>query len=126
MNEPPKPVFGKRKKGPVVPKKPSAPPPAPVFPPENESRREKRHRTLKGAMIILPGQMMCSFACRVRNESSGGVMLVLDNGVTVPDEFYLMRDGDPGKRIPCQVRWRRMNAVGVQFVDRLTCDPDGP
>ena len=85
-----------------------------------EKRREARRRTLKGGVIVLPGQMSSTFAVRIRNESSGGVMLVLDNTAPIPREFYLVRDGDPGNFIPCQVRWRSINALGVKFIRELS------
>ncbi len=85
-----------------------------------EDRKESRNRTLKGGLIVLPGQMMSSFACKIRNESRGGVMLVLDDVVRLPAEFYLIRTADPGHQVPCRVAWRGIGRVGVQFVAALS------
>ncbi len=84
-----------------------------------EDRRENRKRALKGGMIILPGQMMSSFACKIRNESRGGVMLVLPDATRVPAEFYLIREADPGHKIPCRVAWREPERLGIEFVTAL-------
>ena len=63
---------------------------------------------------------MSSYACKIRNESRGGVMLVLSDAMLVPAEFYLVRDADPGHKIPCRVAWRGIGRIGVQFVAALS------
>lgn len=88
-------------------------------PETQDDRREKRKRTLKGGMIILPGRMMASFSCKIRNESRGGVMLALPDAMLIPAEFYLIRDADPGNKVPCRVAWRQHDKLGVQFVSAL-------
>lgn len=85
-----------------------------------EDRVAKRHRTLKGGMVVLPGQMMSSYACKIRNESRGGVMLLLADAMLVPPEFYLIRDADPGNKIPCRIAWRGIGRIGVQFIAQLS------
>jgi len=85
-----------------------------------EDRKEKRNRSLKGGLIILQGQMMSSFACKIRNESRSGVMLVLPDATRVPAEFYLVRDADPGHKVPCRVAWRSAERLGVKFVAALS------
>ncbi len=85
-----------------------------------EDRKEPRKRTLKGGLIVLPGQMMSSYACKIRNESRGGVMLVLSDSMQIPAEFYLVRDADPGHKIPCRVAWRGIGRIGAQFIAALS------
>lgn len=85
-----------------------------------EDRTERRKRTLKGGVIILPGHMRSSYACKIRNESNGGVMLALPNTAVIPNEFFLMRDSDPGRQTPCRVAWRTADKLGVQFVLALS------
>jgi len=85
-----------------------------------EDRKGTRRRALKGALIIRPGQMMSSYACKIRNESSGGVMLILSDALLVPPEFYLIRDADPCHKIPCRVAWREKDSLGVEFVPALS------
>ncbi len=84
-----------------------------------EERKEARKRTLKGGLIVLPGQMMSSYACKIRNESRGGLMLVVSDPMLLPSEFYLVRDADPGHKIPCCVAWRGIGRIGVQFIAAL-------
>ncbi len=84
-----------------------------------EERKEVRKRTLKGGLIVLPGQMMSSYACKIRNESRGGLMLVVSDPMLLPSEFYLVRDSDPGHKIPCCVAWRGIGRIGVQFIAAL-------
>lgn len=87
-----------------------------------KDRKHKRVRTLKGALIVLPGQMGSSFACKIRNQSRGGALALVANSTVIPDEIYLIWDADPGKKIPCKVAWRGPGRVGITFVDRLSCE----
>ncbi|HFC04264.1 MAG TPA: hypothetical protein ENJ55_01045 [Rhizobiales bacterium] len=111
--------------GVVAPTAPLAQAAEPYYPAQpatgsEDDRREARKRTLKGGMIVLRGQMMSSYACKIRNESSGGVMLVLADAHLVPPEFYLVRDADPGNKIPCRVAWREKGRLGAQFIPALS------
>ena len=104
----------------------SSQPPPPHSIPSNttsgsvEDRVARRARSLKGGVIILPGQMRSSYACKIRNESTTGVMLAIPNTMIIPDEFYLMRNSDPGRQTPCRVAWRTADKIGVEFVMQLT------
>lgn len=87
-----------------------------------EDRKQKRIRTLKGALIVLPGQMGSSYACKIRNQSRGGALVLVTNPSAIPDEIYLIWDADPGKKIPCRVAWRGHDRMGIEFVSQLTCE----
>ena len=99
--------------------------PVQVYQPEQqtgseEDRQETRKRALKGGLIVLPGQMMSSYVCKIRNESSGGVMLALAEALMVPGEFYLIREADPSHKIPCRIAWREHDRLGVEFIVALS------
>jgi len=78
-------------------------------------RRADRKRVLRGGKIIL-GNLMSTFECKLRNVSDTGALLMVNNAANIPDEFYLAIDFQPGRR-PCHVAWRKMNQLGVQFLD---------
>jgi PilZ domain len=77
--------------------------------------RAERKRVLRGGKIIL-ANLMSTFECKLRNVSSSGALLIVNNAANIPDEFYLSVDFQPGRR-PCHVAWRKMNELGVEFLD---------
>jgi len=86
-----------------------------------DNRIDKRRKVLKGATIIIPNKnQSLAFSCRIRNETSKGVQINIRNATSIPNEFYLMHDGDPGVQIPCRVAWRKMDKLGVQYIDQLS------
>lgn len=74
-----------------------------------------RPRTLKGARIVF-NQGFSTITCVVRNLTEGGAKLELDTMSGVPDEFTLVFDTGAAERT-CSVRWRKGNAIGIQFID---------
>jgi len=80
-------------------------------------RHSERKRVLRGGKIIL-GNLMSTFECKLRNVSDKGALLIIDNAANVPDTFYLAIDFQPGRR-PCRVAWRKMNQIGVEFLEDI-------
>lgn len=80
-----------------------------------DKRQSQRKKVLRGGKIVLPN-LMSTFACGIRNLSGRGALLTVDNSSNIPDAFYLMIDLQPGRR-PCQVVWRKMKQLGVEFLD---------
>ena len=70
------------------------------MPDELERRRTGRHRTYKGAKIILNNNQSV-IDCVVRSESSDGVRLKVASIVGVPDEFPLKIMDQPGTAMSC-------------------------
>jgi hypothetical protein len=81
-----------------------------------DKRQSQRKKVLRGGRIVLPN-LMSTFACSVRNLSERGALLTVANSTNIPDAFYLIIDLRPGRR-PCQVVWRKMNQLGVEFLDQ--------
>jgi len=79
-------------------------------------RNAPRHRTLKGARIILANGNS-TMACRVRDESATGAQLIIEKSAMLPDNFTLIFDGDT-RRVPCAVVWRKQDRLGVRFDPR--------
>jgi PilZ domain-containing protein len=77
-----------------------------------ERRSAHRHRVLKGAVLTF--NSLGAFEGVVRNQSERGAMLALGDTAGVPASFDLAISLDETTR-PAQVRWRSMNAVGVEF-----------
>ncbi len=79
---------------------------------ESERRGTSRHRTLKGAKIVLPGHRSL-LDCQVRDLSDSGARLRIASTVGVPDSFDLAVSGAPTRH--CRVAWRTLEELGVSF-----------
>lgn len=53
--------------------------------------------------------------CRVVNISEGGALLEFPGKENVPDDFYLVIDAWPDRKIVCAAVHRRNNRIGVSF-----------
>lgn len=77
-----------------------------------EGRVAIRKRTLLGAKIIFnDGHSV--FDCIVRNLSDTGAMIQIENPLSAPNSFDLKLSDN--RLLGCQVRWRKINSIGVQF-----------
>ncbi len=78
-----------------------------------EGRASTRKRTLLGAKIIFnDGHSV--FDCIVRNLSDTGAMIQMENPLSAPGVFDLRLSDE--RVLPCEVRWRKINSLGVEFV----------
>ncbi|AYG67174.1 MULTISPECIES: PilZ domain-containing protein [unclassified Rhizobium] len=78
-----------------------------------EGRVSTRKRTLLGAKIIFnDGRSV--FDCIVKNLSDTGAMIQIENPLAAPNAFNLQFPDD--RLLPCEVRWRKINSIGVEFV----------
>ena len=80
----------------------------------DESRRAERVRTLIGARAVF-NNGQSTIDCQIRNLSTHGAKLGLSESVALPDVFVLeipSRD----KSYRAELRWRTVDAVGVEFV----------
>lgn len=76
-------------------------------------RRHQRSKSFLGAKIIFNGNHS-SFDCLVKEISAGGALIKIENALSPPESFSLtLADG---RRFECEVRWRRINTIGVEFV----------
>lgn len=80
---------------------------------ENELRRERRNRVLKGA-AILTGITNSETRCTIRNMHTNGAEIKVPAESRVPDQFLLYVPVD-GIAYRCVVRWRKADRLGVQF-----------
>jgi len=79
-----------------------------------ERRREYRKRCFLGGRIEF-NQRRSTMDCLVRDESQGGMRLVVTESVTMPLEFDLnLRDRSHVRRV--ELAWRRGNELGVREV----------
>ena len=79
---------------------------------EEERRAMPRHRTLKGARIVV-NDGFSTFACTVRNLSDAGAQLRVTSIIGIPDTFQLALDDK--RSFACRVIWRRETELGVSF-----------
>jgi hypothetical protein len=80
--------------------------------------RAPRVRTLKGGIIAFPNGIS-TIACKIRDQSATGALLIVEPGCIVPDEFMLIFSGE-GHKVPCNVAWRKPGRIGVKFVAALS------
>ena len=77
------------------------------------NRMSARKRTLLGAKIIFnDGHSV--YDCLVRNLSDTGAMIQIENPLAAPNTFDLQLSDN--RLLTCEVRWRKINSIGVQFV----------
>lgn len=82
---------------------------------ETERRKdEARRRTLKGVKVIFNNNQS-TIACVARNMTDTGARLEVANTLGIPDEFTLVSE-DGTMRRRCTVKWRKEQAIGVEFV----------
>ncbi|EJB08137.1 hypothetical protein GGI64_002075 [Rhizobium leguminosarum] len=52
--------------------------------------------------------------CTIRNVSKGGVKLVMESTMILPDAFILLFED--GTQKSCRVCWRKIDEIGVEFL----------
>ena len=77
-----------------------------------EGRASTRKRTFLGAKIIFNNGHSI-FDCTVRNLSNTGAIIQIENPLSAPNSFNLQLSDN--RLLACQVRWRKINSIGVQF-----------
>jgi hypothetical protein len=82
---------------------------------KSDTRRPERVRTILGARAVFNGGRS-SIDCQIRNISSTGARLTLNDGLTLPASFDL-EIPSRNKTHHAVLRWRTKDAAGVQFVD---------
>lgn len=87
-----------------------------------ERRIAPRTRTLKRAKILFNNHFS-TYDCIVRNISSTGALLTLDEAVHLPKTFEI-RVGDDKELRPAQLIYRRGMFAGIHFLD-VEADSDG-
>ena len=76
-----------------------------------EKRAARRHRVLKGATISFNGN---GYPCTVRNLSSCGAAIELDERADLPPSFMLTIESDRLIR-RCHQVWSNERRIGVAF-----------
>ena len=79
----------------------------------DERRASPRIRAFKGARIIY-NNGVATRDCTIRNLSAGGARLVMETTMELPNVFELALED--GSRRQCEIRWRRFNELGVEFM----------
>jgi methyl-accepting chemotaxis protein len=79
----------------------------------SEFRTTIRYRTGRPAIIILKGAG--TLKCTVRDLSTKGAGLELEEARKVPDEFLLLIQGQ-SEKYRCHVAWQKGAMIGVQYM----------
>lgn len=86
--------------------------PRPVRP--HRKRAFVRQPVTVAARLFAP-DMTTSLDCVLRDISQGGALVAVADNASVPDRLYLWQE-DVGAMVPCEVRWRRHDIVGLKFI----------
>lgn len=88
---------------------------------DSDKRVAQRHRVIKSAKIVSLDRSTVS-DCTIRNISSTGAQIIVENQALVPREFYFLQ---PKENTMCQakVMWRREKLVGVHFTSEMGSPP---
>ena len=78
-------------------------------------KREARKSLYQPGWITLEGGFAAR-PCVVRDLSSSGAKLTIDDPNTLPAKLRLAFSRDARTGRPCEVVWRRGNTVGIKFV----------
>jgi len=78
-------------------------------------RRLVRHRVVKPGLLAYD-QGAQTVECLIRDLSERGARIQVANAEELPAELALSFD-DGGAPRPCLVRWRKNNAIGIEFTD---------
>ena len=84
---------------------------------QGNRRGEPRQRVARTATIT-DHATPSPVPCVILDVSSGGARLDVHSSATIPPRFKLLIDLDGSER-HCEVVWRRDNAVGVRFCDKV-------
>ena len=76
-------------------------------------RMDLRKRTYKAARISF-NKRSATIDCVVKNLSAQGACLQVASPIGIPEFFDLVFDSDDSIR-PCQVVWRNLKQIGVEF-----------
>ena len=79
-----------------------------------DRRYEQRRRVVKHGKVIA-GENNSIFDCRIRDVSSTGARISVNEYYSPPDQFTLLLVGTGDKRT-VHVRWRVGNDIGVQYI----------
>ncbi|MFV0296863.1 MAG: response regulator [Hyphomicrobiaceae bacterium] len=81
---------------------------------EEERRKNKRNRLLKGAIIVFNNRQS-TLPCVLRDMTDSGARLQLSSSASVPDKFTLNVELD-GIEVQCKVAWRKSGEIGITFL----------
>jgi hypothetical protein len=74
----------------------------------------------RGELIIVRGLRGTStIDCQILNTSLRGALIKVVRASDIPDDFYLIIDGQQERKITCSVARRGQKLLGVRFVQRL-------
>ncbi len=89
-----------------------------------ERRRAPRHWVRRpGQVIVVRGlRGIATIDCQVLNTSKGGALIKVERAADLPDDFYLIIDSQPERKMTCSVARRGQTLLGVRFVPQTNYD----
>ncbi len=77
-------------------------------------RAHTRQQVSIGAKVLAPDLTSCA-DCVIKDVSPGGALISVRGEAQVPDRIYLWQ-AQTETSLECEVRWRKLNLIGLQFV----------
>jgi hypothetical protein len=86
----------------------------------NRRRAPRSWVRRSGQLIIVRGlRGISTIDCQVLNTSIRGALIKVVCASDIPDDFYLIIDGQPERKITCSVARRSQKLLGVRFVPQF-------
>jgi hypothetical protein len=79
------------------------------------TRTSPRHQVKIEGKIMSP-DMSCFFDCVIKDLSEGGAQVWTPGTSALPTRVYLWQDRTK-TLFECEVRWRKLNLMGLRFLD---------
>ena len=89
-----------------------------------ERRRAPRHWVRRrGQVIVVRGlRGTAAIDCQILNTSKSGALVKVERAADLPDDFYLIIDSQPDRKMTCTVARRGQTLLGVRFVPQTNYD----
>jgi hypothetical protein len=90
----------------------------------SERRRSPRAWVRRRGQVIVVRALKATSTidCQVLNTSKGGALIKVQRAADLPDDFYLVIDAQPERKITCTVARRGQTLLGVRFVPQTNCN----
>jgi hypothetical protein len=89
-----------------------------------ERRRAPRSWVRRRGQVIVVRGLRGTLAidCQVLNTSKSGALVKVERAADLPDDFYLVIDSQPERKMTCSVARRGQTLLGVRFVPQANYD----
>lgn len=89
---------------------------------QDRRRAARIWKRIPGELVVYRGlKRSAVVVCQILNRSTTGALIKVDDTSRVPDDFYLLIDGQKPE-ITCSVARRGEKLLGVRFIPQTKCE----